>query len=346
MQALSVQVQTIFAEVVERVAARESGRSIAHLSGFFSKKVVRDSPYWYFKASLPGRGQHEYYLGKETAALRRLIEAHKEGRPAKEVEEGDIARLCAMLRAAGANCLDAAAARVLGALADSGLFRLGGVLVGTYAFLVLGNVLGVRWGASARTEDIDIAATTGLTVALPPLETNVSSLLEDLAMGFLPVPGLDPRESSTSYKVRGKALRVDFLTPAKGKKRDKPIAIPRFGISAAPLEMLDYLIEAPVASVAINGGATYVNVPDAARFALHKFVIADRRPLSQSSKAVKDREQATSLLDQLELDRPGDIDQAIDRANKKFPMVFNCLAKSARKMSDSRLRARILAAIG
>jgi hypothetical protein len=342
MSALSVQVQTIFAELVERVAARESRRSIAHLSGFFSTKVVRDSPYWYFKASLPGSGQHEYYLGRETPALRRLIDSHREGRPAKELEEGDISRLCAMLRAAGANCLDVAAARVLGALADSGLFRLGAVLVGTYAFLVLGNVLGVRWGALARTQDTDIAAATRLTVAVPPLETDVSSILDDLAMGFLPVPGLDPRESSTSYKVRGKNLRVDFLTPAMGKTHDKPIAIPRFGISAAPLEMLGYLIEAPVASVAIAGGATYVNVPDAARFALHKLVLADRRPLAQNSKAVKDREQAFSLLDHLELDRPGDIDQAIDRAREKYPMVFKSLAKSARKLPGSTLRDRIL----
>jgi hypothetical protein len=342
LQTLSVQVQTIFAELLERVAARESGRSIAHLSGFFSTKIVRDSPYWYFKASIPGRGQHEHYLGKETPALRRLIDAHRDGRPAKELEERDIARLCAMLRAAGANCLDVAAARVLGALADSGLFRRGGVLVGTYAFLVLGNVLGVRWGTLARTEDIDIAAATSLTVAVPPLETDVSSVLEDLAMGFLPVPGLDPRETSTSYKVRGKDLRVDFLTPAKGKVRDKPVAIPRFGISATPLEMLDYLIEAPVASVAINGGATYLNVPDAARFAIHKLVIADRRPLAQNSKAVKDREQAISLLDQLESARPGDIDQAIDRAQAEFPVVFNCLAKSARKLSASTLRDHIL----
>jgi hypothetical protein len=156
---------------------------------------------------------------------------------------------------------------------------------------------------------------------------------------------LDPRESSTSYKIRGKDLRVDFLTPAKGKTRDKPVALARFGISATPLEMLDYLIEAPFASVAINGGATYVNVPDAARFALHKLVIADRRPLAQNSKAAKDREQAILLLEQLELGRPGDIDQAIDRARERFPMMFSSLAKSARKLAISPLRDRILTVV-
>src|SRR5579863_4355011 len=138
MQSLSIQVQTVFAELAERMAAREAGRTISQLSGFFTQKAVRDGHYWYFKTSIPGQGQHEYYLGAETPALLRLIEAHREGRSGEDREEEEIKRLCAMLRAAGANCVDSAAARILKALADSGLFRLGGVLVGTYGFLVLG----------------------------------------------------------------------------------------------------------------------------------------------------------------------------------------------------------------
>ena len=66
MQPLSIQVQTVFAELAERVAAREAGRTIARLSGFFTQKEVRDGRYWYFKTSIPGGGQHEYYLGAET----------------------------------------------------------------------------------------------------------------------------------------------------------------------------------------------------------------------------------------------------------------------------------------
>ena len=31
------------------------------------------------------------------------------------------------------------------ALADAGVFRLGGILVGSYAFQILGNLLGVAW---------------------------------------------------------------------------------------------------------------------------------------------------------------------------------------------------------
>jgi hypothetical protein len=342
MEPLSIQVQTVFAELAEQVAAREAARSISSLSGFFTEKTVRDGRYWYFKTSLPGRGQHEYYLGAETPALRRLIEAHRHGRPGEELEEAEIARLCAMLRAAGANRVDSAAARILKALADSGLFRLGGVLVGTYAFLAIGNVLGIRWGAVARTEDVDIAAGTALSIALPSLDANIPSILEGLAMGFLPVPDLNSRETSTSYKVRGKSLRVEFLTPAVGKRRTKPIPIRRLGISAAPLEMLDYLIEAPVATVAVDGGATSVNVPDAARFALHKLAVAERRPLALASKAAKDREQAIMLLTQLQLERAEDINDALKRARERFPMVFNCLLRSAHRLPESEFRSSIL----
>jgi hypothetical protein len=343
MQPFSVQIQTVFAELAERMAAREAGRTIAQLSGFFTRKAVRDGHYWYFKTSIPGQGQHEYYLGAETPALLRLIEAHREGRPSEDRDEEEIRRLCAMLRAAGANCVDAAAGRVLKVLGDSGLFRLGGVLVGTYAFLVLGNVLGVRWGGIARTEDIDIAAATSLSVALPPLESDIPSILEGLELGFLPLPALDRGEPSTSYKVRGKDLRVDFLTPAVGKRRTKPVFIQRLGLSAEPLEMLDFLIEAPVATVAVNGGATQLNVPDAARFALHKLSIAGRRPLVQQSKAAKDREQAILLLDQLAIDRAGDLEHALTRAQEKFPTLFNSLVKSAHRLPESEWRARILA---
>ena len=50
-----------------------------------------------------------------------------------------------------------------------------------------------------------------------------------------------------------------------------------------------------------------VNVPDTARFALHKLVIAESGPVSQHLKSLKDRQQAHDLLAVLLEDRPGDI---------------------------------------
>ena len=138
------------------------------------------------------------------------------------------------------------------------------MLVGTHAFLGLGNVLRVRWSSSTRTQHIEFAAATSLALALPPLDANLPSALEGLKFGFPPVPGLDSRDASTSYKVRRRELRVDFLTAAHGRARTKPVSIPRLGLSAQPMELLDYAMDGSISTIAVNGGATMVNVPDAA----------------------------------------------------------------------------------
>jgi hypothetical protein len=56
-------------------------------------------------------------------------------------------------------------------------------------------------------------------------------------MGFVPVPQLDGTQPSTSFKVRGKPLRVDLLTPGSDEA-DEPVYIPRFRAAAAPIRFL------------------------------------------------------------------------------------------------------------
>ena len=68
--------------------------------------------------------------------------------------------------------------RVLRALADAGVFHTGGVLVGTHAFIVFGNLLGVRWASSLRTQDVDIAADPKLDIAVPGMSADLPSALE------------------------------------------------------------------------------------------------------------------------------------------------------------------------
>ena len=50
-----------------------------------------------------------------------------------------------------------------------------------------------------------------------------------------------------------------------------------------------------------------MNVPDAARFALHKLIVAGERPAVMHSKRDKDLSQAAQLLEVLQADRPGDV---------------------------------------
>jgi hypothetical protein len=71
---------------------------------------------------------------------------------------------------------------------------------------------------------------------------------------FFAVPGIDSRELSTSFKVRGRDLRVDFLTPAVGSRAtSKPIYLPHLRVAAQPLQGLDYVIQRSVDAAVIAG---------------------------------------------------------------------------------------------
>lgn len=312
MQRLPAETQTIFAELSERLRALEAARSFASLAGGFAKKRVSGGEYWYFRTSEGPAGQREYFVGPEGREAQAAMRAYAAGRPEMERALSEIARLCAMLRQGGAMLTDTPSAKVLSGLANAGVFRLGAVLIGTHAYLALGNVLGVRWASSLRTQDIDLAAARTLQVAVPQTEAVLPEALDALNMGFLPVPGLRPKSPQTSFKVRGQTLRVDLLTPAQGTRDGKPVPIPRLKAAAQPLELLDYLLETSVATPLVNGGATLVNVPDPARFALHKLIVSGRRPVAEQTKAGKDRQQAAELIEVLHEDRPGDLTLAAE----------------------------------
>lgn len=306
MQRQPLEIQTIYAELLEQIAAYEASRTIGHTAGSFVTKIVKGQEYYYFQHMGPGGAKRQTYLGRRDAVLDAMAERFVQGRVNVAAERESIERLAALLRAGGAMVTDAPSARVLRALADAGIFHAGGVLVGTHAFVVLGNLLGVRWDTSLRTQDVDIAADPTLDIAVPGIRADLPSALDSLEMGFLPVPGLDPRSPSTSFKVRGQSLRVELLTPT-ARATSRPVQLPRFAAAAQPLRFLDYLIDSSVRAAVVDGGVVAVNVPDAARFALHKLMIAGERPAVTESKREKDLAQAAQILEVLYEDRPGDL---------------------------------------
>jgi hypothetical protein len=245
-----------------------------------------------------------------------------------------------MLRQGGVMLTDTPSARVIAGLSSAGVFRLGAVLVGTHAFIVIGNVLGVRWQSAMRTQDIDLAAARHLHIAVPQSDIDLPRARDVLNMGFLPVPGLNPKTPETSFKVRGQTLRVDLLTPAQGTRDGKPVIIRHLKAAAQPLELLDYLLEAPIATPLVNGGATLVNVPDPARFALHKLMVSGRRQVFEQTKAGKDRQQAAEILEVLYEDRRGDLTAAVKALNTK-PLAWRArLRKELAKLPDKQKEPR------
>ncbi len=301
--------QTLHAEAVALLLARERGRDWSHLDGSFSTKSVKGAEYLYFQYSDPGGTKRQFAIGRRTATLDTLVAEHGATRDRRVEDEAQQRRLAALMRTAGIAQVPHGPARVLRALGDAGVFASGGVLMGSYAFLLLGNQLGVAWpGASWRTQDVDIAG--HVAIALPAIDADIPKALDSLQMGFVPVPEFERDSPSTSFRVRGKPLRVDLLTP--GSERDRsPIPIPRFRTAASPIKFLSLAMHDAQPAIAPEArNTTLVVVPAPARFALHKLLVSQTRSATQQTKSGKDLHQAALLLEVLAEDRPDDLEEA------------------------------------
>ncbi|MFL6263675.1 MAG: GSU2403 family nucleotidyltransferase fold protein [Thermoanaerobaculia bacterium] len=283
-QRLPESVQTLYAELLDQVIQAEAeAAALEAPQGSFVSKSIKGKTYWYLQRMEGGR-KRQQYLGRESPSLLAWIESAREARERLAADAGQRARLCSMLLAGGAVAESATAVRVLSLIAQAGVFRMGGVLVGTQAFSAYGNMLGVRFEQQAlRTQDIDIGI--DVSVETEPLNGSMS----------------------TSFKIRGRDLRVDFLTPLLGRDSEEPVFLPALGVAAHPLRFLDYLIESPAQAAIVGLDGILVNVPDPARFAFHKLLISQRRPVSEQTKAAKDLRQAAALIEVLLQDRPGDL---------------------------------------
>jgi hypothetical protein len=241
--------------------------------------------------------------------------------------------LVAMLAAGGMFRDSASKATVLHILADASVFRAGGVLVGTEAFSCLANMLGVR---------LEVVHDTNIPIVLDerPDESDLLVRLRAADPAFFAVPGLDPRDVSTSFRVRGRDLGVDFLTPDRSHGRStKPVRLTHLGIAAQPLYGLDYLIEDAVDGVVVGGSGIRVNVPSPARFAFHKLGVSTSRSVSDAAKSRKDVRQATQILEVLADDRPRDITLAYAALQKRKRMTR--AANEKLKSFDAELLRRL-----
>lgn len=309
MKPLPITTQTAYAELLEQLLALDAHRSIGHAPGAFVTKTIKERIYYYFQYSTPGGMARQAYVGPKSPALDTVVQRFDHERNALRADRERIDELAAILRAGGASVTDAASARILGAVADAGVFKLGAVVVGTHAFVAMGNLLGVRWeGMTARTEDVDIGINRVLEVAVPVVDADVPRVIDRLEMGFLPVPGFSPTDPSTSFKVRGRGLRVDLVTPATGSaKAARPVRVERLNAAAAPVRYLEIVMDDAQPAAIINGGAVLVTVPHPARFAILKLLVAQDRPSAFQTKAEKDVAQAAQLIEALEDARPGEL---------------------------------------
>lgn len=196
-------------------------------------------------------------------------------------------------------------------LANHGLFQAGAILVGTHAFEVIVNRLGIRAEPFA-TEDVDIARNAKLALQ-KPLEGGLLELLRRSGIDFVTVPQFDPRHPSTSFKEKGRSrFSVDLLVPAAGAAAGSE-PVPELQAHAASLPYLRYLLgETQTGAAMSTQGIAAVRVPVAERFALHKLLVSRLRR-GGSEKSLKDLRQASILIAAMGELFPGALEQAYGR---------------------------------
>jgi len=309
--------QLLYAELLQQCAmALPSRRGVS-----FVTKSVAGNVYWYMEVVV-GSGKKQYSLGRDSSELRALIERQKALYERAAPEQKQREKLVSMLVSSGLRAPGPSDGRVLELLAQSGAFLSGGILIGSHAFSAYQGMLGVEWPEPAmRTQDLDVGSLNSISVAIREDAPDVKSVLLDSGMGFFEVPGLDRKSPSTSFKIRGQEFHVDLLTPLHGPDSTTPVRLQHFNSYAHPVRFLDFLLEdAQIAVIPFRGGIL-VNVPLPARFAVHKLVVSQRRPVAQQSKASKDLAQAAMMIELLLEDRPGDLWLALDAA-KQMPTRF------------------------
>ena len=156
--------------------------AVSDLRGMPTLKRIGGRKYWYDRYRL-GTKTVDKYIGEDGDALRARLERHKQAKSERDEARRQRSRLMQVLRAEGYLAPDVATGQIIAALAQAGVFRLGGTIVGTQAFRAYEGELGVQIGfdQSAQTDDIDIASFERLSLALGD---QVSTALQEVFAGL------------------------------------------------------------------------------------------------------------------------------------------------------------------
>ncbi|MDX2021840.1 MAG: GSU2403 family nucleotidyltransferase fold protein [Deltaproteobacteria bacterium] len=245
------------------------------------------------------------------------------------VEVKDLVPSLRLLGREGFNLVDAKTYATLASLAKHGVFTAGATLIGSHAYGIILNRLGVR-GVPYATEDIDIARNEALAFAERPSQ-GFLEMLKSSGIDFVEVPGLDPRTPATSFKQKGRGrFHVDLLVPSRTD--DFPVVeVPELAAHATGLPYLDYLLaESQMAMLAAREGCCPVRVPLAERFCVHKLLVSALRT-GRDAKSQKDVFQAAVLAAALAELEPGALASAKEalpkRAEKLWRRGMDAVAK-------------------
>ena len=329
MRRLPLAIQTNYAELLDQLRIAEFGVYGADVQ--FRLKTIKGRGYWYARSPTNAEGgRTERYLGPDTPELRTVIEGDRNVAVSTEGRR----RIVKALLAAGLSGPDPISGAVARALAEAGVFRLRGVLVGTVAFQAYAAGLGVILpNAALRTGDLDIAQDYGVSLALDDAtDKPMLDILLAANPNFRSVPSLDSPLSGKAFALPG-GFRVDLLTTNRGSER-LTSRLRALNTDAAPLRFMDFLLRDNVEAALLHDDGVLVRVPTPARFAVHKLLISRKRP-PMSGKSPKDLLQAQTLIEALAEIDPFALREAWREARERGPKWRELLDQAGAMLEPS-----------
>ena len=221
MKSIDLMYQTMLAELGQR-SLDAAWTADFPPEGRFTPANIKGRKYWYFDIPDGHGGTKRRYVGSaEDPDIARRVADHKRDKDDLRARRRLVNTLT---REGGMVAPDAMSGDIVEALADGGLFRLGGVLVGTVAFQCYSGLLGVRLPMAAiLTGDADIAQDYAISRevedSLPPIVELLQSVQHPLhvCLGNLHAASIsnlrcmDVFSSSGSSQPRSTSRRIEVM---------------------------------------------------------------------------------------------------------------------------------------
>lgn len=315
MRSLPATLQTTYANLVQM----HTNRPVFDFAGAPFTRVRKGKTYWYANQRSAADGKpRQRYLGPDTEEMRARIEQMRSQQQDLTEFRKHASSLVAQLRAGGIAGPDRDTGPILRALTTSGVFRLGGTLVGTHAFrhydLELGVYLAEGTGWVTQTDDIDIASFEHLSMAIE--DTADPDLAEALAqLGFKPANSLNLK-TPTTWVLANSQYAIDFLAPSF-EDRQGPTKLAALNMWAQGLHFLNFLIADPIPAVSPYMEGLLVQIPRPERYAVHKLIVSQKRNAASGTKKQKDVEQGRVLIEALSETRRYELSTAIADASNR-----------------------------
>jgi hypothetical protein len=197
-----------------------------------------------------------------------------------------------------------------------GLWEDGVELIGSWSFLLYQRHCGVP-PYPLRTQDVDF-----LVPRIYPRRDPVDLAGALASLGFQ----VDFAPHGAVSFIHPE-LKIEFLTPERGKGDRPTLNIKPLGVKAVQLRFLDMLFDR---SLVVREGSVSVRIPNPLNFCIHKLIIAQRRP--RPEKAAKDIEQAVHLFSILD---PVEFRSQVEKLPKKWQKLIHKSLAKAQQMIPS-----------